>query len=143
MKFGLKVILLGKLPYGGAWQKTNQDSIDPRIPISTHILMHSDGLHKLLSEIQYKAVPWQLEPLEIDEKGTVIGNFAVSDNGSSIGNVSGKTDLLEFLTTRLIAKKISAFKANGQIRLQLAAQSISYVLTARDYQVTVLSSARA
>ncbi|MEC8029380.1 MAG: hypothetical protein VX167_01670 [Pseudomonadota bacterium] len=110
-QFGLKVILLGKSPYGGAWQKTDQNRIDPRIPVSTHILMHSEGLQRLLSEIQYKAAPWQLDPLEIDEKGTVLGNFAVSDTGLSIGNVSGKTDLLEFLKSQVNCQENISFQS--------------------------------
>ena len=98
-KFGLKVILLSKSPYGGAWQKHKQNSADPKIPVSTHILMHSEGLEKLLAELGFKAASWQMEPLEIDEKGAIVGRFAVSDNNLSIGNVSGETDFLEFLKT--------------------------------------------
>lgn len=100
-KSGLKVILLGKLPFGGAWQKSEQNSIDPKIPVSTHILMHSAGLERLLAEVGYKAATWQIEPLEIDENGAILGQFAISDNDLSIGNVSGKTDLLEFLTSQV------------------------------------------
>ena len=61
-KFGYKVILLGKSPYGGAWQKSGQNSANQQIPIATHILMYSEGLERLLNDIGYKASPWQKNP---------------------------------------------------------------------------------
>ena len=108
------------VPFGGAWQKSEQNSIDPKIPVSTHILMHSAGLERLLAEVGYKAATWQIEPLEIDENGAILGQFA-TDNDLSIGNVSGKTDLLEFLTSQVEREKIFPL-VNGQMKLELIRQ---------------------
>ena len=109
-KMGLKVILISNFPYGGAWQKSSQFGKDVKIPVSTHILMYSAGLERLLYEIGYKAAPWQKEPLDVEENGEIAGQFGVSHNGLSIGNIGGETDFLEFLTSQVYTQENIIFR---------------------------------